>query len=1478
MTDLNNEFLKDHKQFRIKHKKLYFIFLISAVLVAIIVFWWLKLVGITITGDAFCGLDEHSHTEECYSTQIICNSSEEELSGNTHKHDNTCSKKVLICTKTEHTHSAECFPDNTADTETVSDWMSTFSDIEITNSVSDNITAIALTQLGYKESVRNFELDSTGNKNGYTRYGEWYGNPYAEWNTLFVSFCLNYANANNSESLECANAEIMRSEWDKRYIYSSAENYHVQKGDIVFFDTDSDSKADRTGIVFYNGTETLVVIEGDVQGTAEKVIYTDRETIIGYGMTSELYAEKYLPESTSQEDISVNGPDATEFSGTVNYYIRRENTDKTENTDNSVQIQPDQQEIINSGPLAVYSTTKSTIEYTSHLEDELIDVVFSETSGDIIQKDETVYIGHSYLISLEFSEINKGSNWIQFRHNADGYLTYNIPENLQYDPFTSWHPISATTENGTIENVGEYFIGEDGVLLVKFFNDANGVNFVEKYTNVDFSIDFTATVAATQSGSSQEIEFNNQIKFKYTVDDGAAMDVTKTHGSYDSETHTIDYTIRVEATKGVIKELVLNDEIWETHYALRDTIIVTDLDGNVIVPQPTISNHPQHNTGANEGFSLSDFPEFSAGDGFLITYKSQIYDNLLSNEYLYLWNGVSSTGTGANGADFTVWAEDSNYVELEKISKDGKQSVLTDAQGNTIPVIEWEVAIIKNNHNLQGTVVIDTLGSGLSYYTDQSILVHRYDEWGNALSDIRINWNEVTINGNSMSFALPDGYGFDIIYYTTYAEPAEGEEKLYTNSVSATINGKQETTGGSAEVIGFIPKLSKSASGKDGKYAYFTIEADVPAVIKNWGNFFLTDFAAFWGFYSNSQALYVENIPHDVVITALTESGQTITFTPYVEGGTIENTYIIVAPAEGNQYHSFNIFFNTADPTAASSQWILNENSKLTITYKLPFDAKTGVEWTGEPTGDLTLEDALLMNKQLSNQAYLNYTDVISTTASAAYEYYPTITKKSVAHKDGTIDYTVVFHNTVPGSYGNQGYLSSAKTINFTDTFDEKLEYVPGSLTVTCYDPWRDELWLTKYRYHGSVQGNSMNISGTDFVYDDYNFAEAQFNPDGSVMWGTWLTGYSNYVAYCNVMSGGNHVFTYTLKVKDEYMYTTDYSIYELDNTAELTWDTDGSSGPVTETTKYKTGLLDKQVVQKGANLDFNIHVNCQRLDILDGADTLTIEDQMTANLSVYWNSIRLYYEGPDKTWIDFSSAESQYTYSVMYDQLHNKLTFIVPDGVHIKIDYSTLITDTGLVSVNNVVKIDGKASVSDIIDALFRVEEHSGGASGSMHDITLLKHDGLTMIPLPDTVFVLYGPMGDPDAVLPDGTEQSIVAENGLILGYIGTYTTGADGSVNIETQYLTTGGPYALVETKAPSGYEMLTSPVYFYFYENDPDGIIQTVTTLITVENYRGSYIIPETGGIGTFLPATIGFALTATPVLYSIIRRKRERRFS
>ena len=1574
MEGVNYDYLDKHKKFRLDSKKLAIIFPVLAIIVAIIVFWWLKLVGITVTGESFCGMDEHTHSAECYISEVVCgleefteiiteesptkaqssvqetteeeittketttketttkettteettteevtteetseestseeaslqeeitedtsaHESTEETSSETvteqtqssieevtteetqivsettstksHTHSEECYEKILVCTVSEHIHTADCFPDKTSDIETVSDWLSTIENVEITNNITENLIGIAMSQIGYEESINNFEYDSSGDKNGYTRYGEWYGNPYGKWNTMFISFCLHYSNINNVDELKSAGAEAMRLAWQNRRIYAPADEYKPERGDIVFIDSDGDKASNVVGIITFADEDALQVVMGDSNNKVEIVNIDITDDIIGYGIISDLYYAKDMTYSAVADDITEESTEVTDES----QQITEETTDESQNSSDKFE-----QVIIESEDILVDIQNATSDNHSEHGSDtgitDLTTAItgYSIKTGNVeIGKDDLVYIGQTYNVSLTFSENDDPDNWLQFSHNDEHYLYYQIPSNIHCDPFTDWHPITAESEIGTVEDVGKYFIDENGYLKVVFNDVEEGVCFGQKYSNVSFTIDFTATIGSAQNGNSTTVDFGNQIKVELELSKEAAVEVQKMMGEYNPQDHTVEYTVRAEATMGFITDFVFEDYTWNSHKILRDTIFVTDLDGNPINPQPTIGDAF---TGGNySDFSLVNFPDFQKGEGYLITYKTKIDDNLLSNDSITLGNGAYGAGVAPNGKTVGSYKELHEPVAFEKMSKSGAQDKLT-VDGEIVPVIKWNVLIQKNTTNLEGTVIIDTLGDGLEYYKDEPIVISCYNKNGEHVRDVTLSWDEVDIKENTMSFALPEGYNFNVAYYTTFEKLREEEHEHYTNSVSATINGKYETTGGEADVVGFIPEVNKSASGNDGEYVYYTIEADVPGVIKNWGGFYLTDSANLSN-NSPKDYLYVENFPEDLVITAYTKSGRVINFKPFIEGESIENTYILVTAEEDDDpYHTFNIFFNTSTETKASSKWILDEDSKLVISYKIPFDAKTGYNWSGKLTG-AELRDKLFEGYTLNNNAVLNYTLEVSDHATSQYQYLTKLIKHSVINDDGTIDYTVTFRNTVPGSNGNQGFLSSVADIIFTDTFDEKLEYVQDSLTVTCYDPWNSQRWLNKYRYYGQVKNNTINASASQLLLESSNPAA---EPDWSIQW--WLSTLDDYQEYCNNMGGGNHVFSYKLKLKEGYADSTTHSKYELTNTAELIWNNNGTSGPVVKETIYETGLLDKNAEQDGNKLDFDIHINSNALDILENSDTLYIIDDMTANLSVYWDTIKLYYEAGKDNWIDFDESD-EYDYTVTYDQANNILTFVVPDELHIRIDYTTLITETGYVSVENNVSINATAERTDVFNATFKVQEHSGGAVGSLNSITLLKQDGDTGERLSDVSFLLYSPVQDiNDITPPDGVDRTITVD-GKTLTYIGTYTTGADGTQKIESKYLVTGGPYALIETSPPEGYVKLSKPVYFYYRKTDPAGIIQTVTTIIAVENYTYGFELPQTGGIGTLPLAIVGFALMAFPILYSTIRRKRERRLT
>ena len=139
--------------------------------------------------------------------------------------------------------------DDTADVETASDWETTIPDLSDCETWAEKLLAVARSQLGYHESILNFRVDNKGEHKGYTRYGEWYGNPYGDWCAMFVSFCLNYAGIDKDIVPQNANCNTWMSDLDDRGLFNDAETYVPEEGDIVFFRQHSKTKADHIGIV-----------------------------------------------------------------------------------------------------------------------------------------------------------------------------------------------------------------------------------------------------------------------------------------------------------------------------------------------------------------------------------------------------------------------------------------------------------------------------------------------------------------------------------------------------------------------------------------------------------------------------------------------------------------------------------------------------------------------------------------------------------------------------------------------------------------------------------------------------------------------------------------------------------------------------------------------------------------------------------------------------------------------------------------------------------------------------------------------------------------------------------------------------------------------------------------------------------------------------------------------------------------------------
>ncbi len=246
---------------------------------------------------------EHQHTEECYEKVNIDACATEASESVGHVHTEACYERNLICGKEEHAHTLRCYSDPEADVEASESWLQSMSAVELTGSYRSDLIAVAESQIGYTESSRNYiVLDDGETTKGYTRYGAWYGDPYGDWCAMFVSFCLHYANIPAERfPLEASCPRWVEKLQGEEYgLYAAAaEGYEPLVGDLIFFDHDGDGEANHVGLVAQRiedeqGMLTGIrTIEGNADNQVEYLTYSIGDgTILGYAALPNDPAEK----------------------------------------------------------------------------------------------------------------------------------------------------------------------------------------------------------------------------------------------------------------------------------------------------------------------------------------------------------------------------------------------------------------------------------------------------------------------------------------------------------------------------------------------------------------------------------------------------------------------------------------------------------------------------------------------------------------------------------------------------------------------------------------------------------------------------------------------------------------------------------------------------------------------------------------------------------------------------------------------------------------------------------------------------------------------------------------------------------------------------------------------------------------------------------------------------------------------------------
>lgn len=222
-------------------------------------------------GTLICEKFEHTHDENCYTTEyeLTCGLEEGELVEQVveptqsaelaamavaepvalepavdtvepiyHHHTDACYEEVLTCPLPEHHHTVACLSDTSADVETPEEWQAANAEAVMTGNWDEDLLSVAKTQLGYEQSEKNFEIDPADGVTlrYYSRYGQSYGNPYGEWDVMFLSYCLKYAGIPQSAIPQEASVLALRSSMsDMDWLLDGEDGSAANVGDIVIY-------------------------------------------------------------------------------------------------------------------------------------------------------------------------------------------------------------------------------------------------------------------------------------------------------------------------------------------------------------------------------------------------------------------------------------------------------------------------------------------------------------------------------------------------------------------------------------------------------------------------------------------------------------------------------------------------------------------------------------------------------------------------------------------------------------------------------------------------------------------------------------------------------------------------------------------------------------------------------------------------------------------------------------------------------------------------------------------------------------------------------------------------------------------------------------------------------------------------------------------------------------------------------------------
>lgn len=1388
---------------------------VLALLVCLAVFWRLKLVGTAMTNEASCGLQEHTHTDSCYTTVLDCTAATQETGTGEHIHTDVCYKRELICTLPEHTHTADCYSDPEADTEGEADWTQSFPQEALTGDWAQDTVTIAASQIGYAESTRNWQLNDDGTRGGYTRYGAWYGSPYGGWNGMFAAFCLHYADV-DEDFLTTANAAGVNA-WAVALCQAGqlqGPGHEAVPGDIVFLG--SDDKIETCAVVAdvdtASGVPTLTLIAGDVDNTvAELTVPADSDTILGYAATADAFAA-----------YTQDNPDKKTAAGTAT---------------------PEQDEQGDEDAPLMTLEADSNMVGASVVQSTPLDLAGSYMVTNADGTTETkYYLTDGYAKSTVYDKANNFFNTeLHFgfaipKAKADevgGHMTLTLPDGIsiptsvlgtQYTgKYSEAEAFDFTLKKGTD---GKYYVD------MQFRQD-----FLQKFTQdtIEGDFYFDATIGADQLDDKGKLEFVVRENLKLTInsdqityDDNetARSDIhVKKSGSYLSNTGELYYEATITSTKGTPGRIQITDTLTGLSNTDIELLVIESvtLNGTTSVTDYTYSTNLAGKTFTYDLPALKKAADSTKPNTYKVVYK-------------YKLTNPPENGSYSNTATNTLTATSKDKLKNDTVTDSATAEVkvedVIEKRGDydsTKGVINWTITVNNQGQNdIAGKELTDSMFaenssevSGKILRDDLKIASYYFDKDGKRQEDTSGTASytvETVKDADNKEYVKSVKFNADAdgtnhrCYVITYSTPATAQFQDWTQTNTVTFDGRSIDTG----VVVKAAIVNKTAEKQ-------SMDANGNATVK-------------WTVTVTSPS---GGIPKDTKATDVMSVGNG---EHYLTKAQAKALYDTLAASEWVKESSIK-FRKPSTDTDVTWQELDDRDKVVTVTFAFAQDVPEGEKLTFSYLSTVKNNSP---NMGDSVEAKNEFSLDNGSKAEAKVSYYKYGVKKYTwGDKWGTdkklTSRDTEFYWSVQVYFERQAE-KQPEELTIVDTLPKEVEPTKVWIGVTQTEAYidRNQVWTWDgsafaKKVDGSYGSEYLKVNSIDLVknLDGTKTVTIKLDPRAYIQnttIGSWFhVCYScklTQEAWDAIGPGETKLFQNVTNRVD--ITTKDDKPYgSATGAGDLNYDRSNEAAkPVGKTGKVNAAEHA---------IDYRLELNPYGKTYMFGGplnllDEMKLKDDQDGKLSAYIKegSVQLYHatRNADDTLTEGEPLRDDEWSWKSYKKTDSKgvtkyyLEADLPDGMPLVLKYRYKFEYSGTESnislqATNTAKLSSVANSSDGSKEDLTWVKASGGGS-VLNTLTLVKVDSRTSgITLPGTTFRVY-------SVAKDGTETKTER----------TYTTGADGMLRITKDVgYDFNTIYFLQEEEAPYPYTADTTTKYAFYFshpsqaDNKPDGYATT-----------------------------------------------------